>query len=120
VRENVTYFDKEFGVTRVDLLEAISSTEKARYESMIENRRLLMESNEKLLARMDVEVYKLDSKIDKLDTKIDSKIDKLDTKIDSKINNLDTKINNLTNLAFKLMYGIVTAILVPILLYFLK
>ena len=109
MRENVTYFDKEFGVTRVDLLEAISSTEKARYESMIENRRLLMESNEKLLARMDVEVYKLDSKIDKLDTKIDSKI-----------NNLDTKINNLTNLAFKLMYGIVTAILVPILLYFLK
>lgn len=68
----VTYFDKEFGVTRVDLLEAIASNKEALHQAMTMNRQLLQESNEKLLSKMDAEVGALEAKIDKLDTKIDS------------------------------------------------
>jgi len=58
--KNVVHFDKEFGVTRVDLLEAMSM-----------NRQLIQESNEKLFDRMDVEVRALRDEIRRVETKFD-------------------------------------------------
>jgi hypothetical protein len=85
------------------------------------------------------DIAKLDAKIDSLETKIDAKIDSLEAKMDSKINNLDvkmdairseleSKINSLDikmdSKFDKIIFGIVLAILVPIIIqlcsHFLK
>jgi len=90
----IVNFDREFGVTRIDLLEAMSM-----------NRQLLQESNEKLLDRMDVEVKSLRNEIQTEVKTLRDEIRRVETRLDAKFD--------------KLMYGIVVSIIVPILLHFL-